>query len=362
MIGRLLHVLLSSELLLHISGSLHASKSLPQGRPSLNWDKYLLQPTFDESNRVKVVAAAGGTAFLHCKINHLADRAVTWIRKSDVQVLTVNSYTYTSDERFSAHSSDDADEWVLKLTSAQISDFGGYECQVSTETKMSLTFELEVIVAQAEISGTKEVFMNSGGDLDLRCTVPQITDPPDFILWYHHRTVINYSDRPGVRVTMNSARKTSRLFIKNAKAVDSGNYTCDPSNAEPAYVMVHIVKEERPAAMQHEDSGTNLSCHQYLVLTSALLVVASQILMTSTETTTAIIANFSSKRRRRLGSREVATLSDEDITLYRQGYRESFHVAAANEDDCGAKPVRRASSSCCFRDFSPARQVRAEVL
>ncbi|XP_018024951.1 zwei Ig domain protein zig-8, partial [Hyalella azteca] len=227
MILRLLQFFVTCESIFYISGSLHASKSLPQGRPSLNWDKYLLQPTFDESNRVKVVAAAGGTAFLHCKINHLADRAVTWIRKSDVQVLTVNSYTYTSDQRFSAHSSDDADEWVLKITSAQIDDSGGYECQVSTETKMSLTYELKVVVAQAEISGTREVYMNSGGDLDLRCTVPQITDPPEFILWYHQRTIINYSDRSGVRVTMNSARKTSRLFIKSARAADSGNYTCN---------------------------------------------------------------------------------------------------------------------------------------
>ena len=59
------------------TGSLHTSKDLPQGRPSLNWDKYLQQPTFDESNVQKVVAAEGSTAFLHCKINHLADRAVS---------------------------------------------------------------------------------------------------------------------------------------------------------------------------------------------------------------------------------------------------------------------------------------------
>lgn len=70
---------------------------------------------------------------------------VTWIRKADVQVLTVNSYTYTTDPRFTAHSSADADEWVLKITSARLEDSGGYECQVSTETKMSTTFELEVI-------------------------------------------------------------------------------------------------------------------------------------------------------------------------------------------------------------------------
>lgn len=70
---------------------------------------------------------------------------MTWIRKADVQVLTVNSYTYTSDPRFTAHSSSDADEWVLKITAAGIEDSGGYECQVSTETKMSLMFELEVV-------------------------------------------------------------------------------------------------------------------------------------------------------------------------------------------------------------------------
>ena len=68
-----------------------------------------------------------------------------------MQVLTVNSYTYTNDHRFSSHSSSDADEWVLKITKAGIEDSGGYECQVSTETKMSLTFELEVVGENSDI-------------------------------------------------------------------------------------------------------------------------------------------------------------------------------------------------------------------
>ena len=53
------------------------SKDSPPGRPSHNWDNYLLKPTFDASNIENVVAAAGITAFLYCKINHLADRAVS---------------------------------------------------------------------------------------------------------------------------------------------------------------------------------------------------------------------------------------------------------------------------------------------
>ena len=34
----------------------------------------------------------------------------------------------------------------------------------------------------------------------------------------------------------------SRLLIKKAKLDDSGNYTCSPSNAEPASSYVHVLQ------------------------------------------------------------------------------------------------------------------------
>lgn len=241
-------------------GSQLVSRDLPPGRPSPMWNNLLLKPEFDNDNRRTVVASVGSTAYLHCKINHLGDRAVTWIRKHDVQILTVGTFTYTTDPRFSAHTNERGDEWVLRITGSTMNDEGGYECQVSTDPKISTTFHLHVVVAYAEMEGQYEQYMNSGGDIDLRCSVPRVTKPPDYILWYHGKKVINYSVRSGVQVFTNRKKKSSRLLIKNAGVADSGNYTCVPSNAKAASVIVHVIQEETPAAIQR-GSGESLSAN-----------------------------------------------------------------------------------------------------
>ncbi|CAL4061150.1 unnamed protein product, partial [Meganyctiphanes norvegica] len=230
---------------------------LPPGRPSAIWNNLLLKPAFDETNVDHVVAAKGSTAYINCMINHLGDRAVTWLRAADVaQVLTVNTFTYTSSPRFTAHRSPQGNEWLLKITDTKLNDTGGYECQVSTDPKISLTFNVQVIEAEAEIVGSPEVFVKAGGDIELTCGVPHVTEPPEFILWYHDTNIINYSGKPNlevvedVEVNMDSRANSSKLIIHKSTSADSGKYTCKPSNAKEASVDVHIIREEQPAAMQ----------------------------------------------------------------------------------------------------------------
>lgn len=70
---------------------------------------------------------------------------VTWIRKKDVHVLTVGLFRYTTDDRFRALHSESSNNWTLRIASAQLSDSGTYECQVSTEPKLSKSFTLVVV-------------------------------------------------------------------------------------------------------------------------------------------------------------------------------------------------------------------------
>lgn len=70
---------------------------------------------------------------------------VSWIRKRDLHILTVGILTYTNDQRFQSLHSDGTDEWTLKISSPQIRDSGTYECQVSTEPKISQAFRLNVV-------------------------------------------------------------------------------------------------------------------------------------------------------------------------------------------------------------------------
>ena len=69
---------------------------------------------------------------------------VSWIRKSDLHVLTSNVVTYTGEERFRCIHQEYSDDWTLQITNTQMNDAGEYQCQVSTEPKMSLLVNLVV--------------------------------------------------------------------------------------------------------------------------------------------------------------------------------------------------------------------------
>ncbi|CAG9828272.1 unnamed protein product [Diabrotica balteata] len=56
--------------------------------------------------------------------------AVSWIRHRDIHILTVASYTYTSDQRFQANHHPETDDWTLQIKWAQKRDAGTYECEM----------------------------------------------------------------------------------------------------------------------------------------------------------------------------------------------------------------------------------------
>lgn len=67
------------------------------------------------------------------------------MRKRDLHILTAGVLTYTSDQRFQVIHPDNSDNWTLLIKFAQPRDAGVYECQVNTEPKMSLAFQLNVV-------------------------------------------------------------------------------------------------------------------------------------------------------------------------------------------------------------------------
>jgi len=109
------------------------------------WEQPFSQPYFDNSTRRDMTTTVGQSAYLHCRVRNLGDRAVSWIRKRDLHILTVGILTYTNDQRFQSLHSDGSDEWTLKVSSPQVRDSGTYECQVSTEPKISQAFRLNVV-------------------------------------------------------------------------------------------------------------------------------------------------------------------------------------------------------------------------
>lgn len=224
------------------------------------------QPYFDNATKRDYTAAVGQPAYLHCRVKNLADRAVSWIRKRDLHILTVGVHTYSSDARFAALHTDSSDEWTLRVAPAQPRDSGSYECQVSTEPKISLSFRLTVVVSKAEILSGPELFVRAGSDINLTCIARHAPDPPSFIYWYRGSNVVNYAQRGGISVETEQRTRTSRLLIARASTRDSGNYTCAPSSSDSASVVVHVVNGERPAAMQ--SNSKKISAAPLLILLS----------------------------------------------------------------------------------------------
>ncbi|XP_076396836.1 opioid-binding protein/cell adhesion molecule homolog isoform X2 [Megachile rotundata] len=151
--------------------------------PSSYWEQPFSQPYFDNTTKRETTTTVGQSAYLHCRVRNLGDRAVSWIRKRDLHILTVGILTYTNDQRFVSLHSDGSDEWTLKISSPQVRDSGTYECQVSTEPKISQSFNLSVVVSKAKINGNSELYIKSGSDINLTCIVLQTPEPPSFIYW-----------------------------------------------------------------------------------------------------------------------------------------------------------------------------------
>ena len=77
---------------------------------------------------------------------------VSWVRKKDAHILSVDRVMFIADERFQAIFVDGSETWTLQIKYVQARDEGDYECQISTEPKMSHFVHLNV-VGEFKVSG-----------------------------------------------------------------------------------------------------------------------------------------------------------------------------------------------------------------
>ncbi|KAH8280101.1 hypothetical protein KR018_007780 [Drosophila ironensis] len=210
-------------------------------------------PYFDKAYSKNVTALLGKTAYLNCRVKNLGNKTmllqVSWVRHRDIHLLTVGRYTYTSDQRFRAIHQPQTEDWMLQIKYPQHRDSGIYECQVSTTPHMSHYIHLNVVEPSTEIIGAPDLYIESGSTINLTCVILNSPEPPAYIFWNHnnafpsHPQIINYdSPRGGVSVVTNKGdTTTSFLLIKSAHPSDSGHYQCNPSNAKPKSVTVHVL-------------------------------------------------------------------------------------------------------------------------
>ncbi|XP_046399959.1 hemicentin-1-like [Ischnura elegans] len=210
-------------------------------------------PYFDPTVPTNITTQLGTHAYLPCKVKQLGNKSVSWIRRRDAHILTVDRYTFIADERFQAFHVEATDTWTLQVKYVQARDAGQYECQVSTEPKMSHFVTLNVVVPKIEIMGESDIYVKTGSTVNLKCVITQSLEEPAYIFWYHDgERVLNYDrDAKDIRVERVSADTTiGTLIIYSGRREDSGNYTCAPSNLDSASVLLHVLNGEHPAAMQ----------------------------------------------------------------------------------------------------------------
>lgn len=69
---------------------------------------------------------------------------VSWLRPRENEILTAGRYTYIGDPRFTSINDQGSQDWILEIKDVGLGDSTSYECQVSTDPKMSAIINLNV--------------------------------------------------------------------------------------------------------------------------------------------------------------------------------------------------------------------------
>ncbi|XP_037037441.1 zwei Ig domain protein zig-8-like isoform X2 [Bradysia coprophila] len=195
----------------------------------------------------------GTHAFLHCKIQQLGNRSVSWVRVDNQNIISVDRESYIASERYIPYLKETSNQWSLQIKFVEPQDAGLYECQVAVEPKVSSRIQLYVTVPVTEITGDSDRYVKAGSNVTLTCIVSAYVEPPRFIIWYQDATKIlaeNYRGtiREEKKFNDTSPISISKLTIPSTKKMDSGNYTCSPTNADSATISLHVINSAESAS------------------------------------------------------------------------------------------------------------------
>ncbi|KAF2367279.1 Immunoglobulin I-set [Trinorchestia longiramus] len=221
-----------------IPNPLTAVTSTPEGSDGSVQDQ---RPTLLPPLKREVSTRAGQTASLTCRVQNLGYRQLMWIRARDLHVLSSGSEIFSTDSRVSVLERDGA--WTLTIRYAQPRDGGKYACQVNTQPPIAEWFNLTVVEARAVITGKERIYVQSGSNISLTCTVREQLVVPGLVLWYHDEALVaRDSSRVSVATTIDEVT-TSVLTISSAAYPDSGNYSCWPSGGTPDSIQLLVIRE-----------------------------------------------------------------------------------------------------------------------
>ncbi|XP_075165709.1 defective proboscis extension response 17 [Haematobia irritans] len=230
-----------------------------------------------------VTVQEGNHAYLPCRIHRLQNKPVSWVRLRDGHIISVDQTTFIADQRFQAIFQDDKEyTWSLQIKYVQQTDEGWFECQASSEPKMSAKVYLKVIVPLTELIGDQSRFVKAGSKVALHCIVRGTLDPPQYIIWYRDKTQISEDNKMGWYTQLDrnifgnngdNENTIGSLIIPSVRKMDSGNYTCQPSNSASVSVDLHVLSGEYSASAIMSAARTYALNDAYLLILLLLMLL-----------------------------------------------------------------------------------------
>lgn len=235
-------------------------------------DKFVSRPYFGDAE-TSVTVQQGEAAFFNCHVFNLANQTVSWMRTCDGYPLFIGKEKYINDQRFELVSRRRGQN-TLKLKFTNASDAGDFECQVSTNPKISQVFELTVVVPSVSVEGQQEKHVMAGSPVQLKCYINNCLKQPSYVFWYTNSTrLVGVSGgRVGVATMMaGGGTALSVLTISSVHLADRGNYTCKPASGGHASVSLHVLEGETRAELHVDQASSCAALWPGLLLAIATL-------------------------------------------------------------------------------------------
>ncbi|XP_054082093.1 uncharacterized protein LOC105208431 isoform X2 [Zeugodacus cucurbitae] len=270
------------------SSKILTSSKNTENQDQLNIDGYQQNNRRPNSSMTtkNITVQLGNHAYLPCNMPRMLNKPISWLRLRDGHILSVDQAAFISDRRFqSIFHGQSNNTCSLQIKYVQKSDEGWYECQVSTEPKMSAKMYLGVVVPHTELIGDRNRFVKTGSRVVLHCIVRDTLEPPAYIIWFRDKTQITNENELGwyteidraIFGNVDSSRNTiGSLIIPYVRKQDSDTYTCEPSNSASVSVQLHVLSGEYSAsaimsvANSHRINKSIFTCHLFFLLFLAI--------------------------------------------------------------------------------------------